>query len=345
MENRNYEQYDTEDFLSDQRFIQWVVSPTAELDYFWSEWIKAHPERAEVIRQSRILLQSVSFRSVMPDQEQYSRVLGKIQEGKYSARHTAKKILPRLSVIRRVAAVLLVLVAIGGAIRYFNPDLQLSVKQPELVNVTTQNGERTTYTLPDGSQVRLNAGSKLTYPAVFKKERHVSLEGEAFFQVTKNPSKPFIVHTKQISTTVLGTSFNINAYNEDESVTVTLKTGKVAVKQEAPGKWDQIGLVPGEKLTYNERTGTAVKEKLVPDDLAWTEGVMVLNKVSFNDFVRIIKRWYGADIEIIGHPREDWIINGRFKNKPLAVVLESVSFAENISYTLENNHVTLNFNN
>jgi transmembrane sensor len=348
MENRNYEQYDTEDFLTDERFIRWVISPTAESDQFWTEWIEAHPDRSEVLQQSRILLRSVRFRSFSPDQEQYSRVLEKIREGKYSRRHSAvKRILPQLSktMIRNAAAVLLILLTVGGLVWYFYPGFRTPAGQPDLVYLTTQNGERTTYTLPDGSQVRLNAGSKLTYPSVFRKECHIALEGEAFFDVTKDPSRPFTVHTGQISTTVLGTTFNINAYAGDGSVTVALKTGKVAVKQEVPGKWDQIYLVPGEKLTYDEGTGTAVKEKLVPDDLAWTEGVIVLNKVSFNDFVRIIERWYGADIEIIGHPREDWLINGRFKNKPLAVVLESVSFAENINYTLENNHVTLNFNN
>jgi ferric-dicitrate binding protein FerR (iron transport regulator) len=217
--------------------------------------------------------------------------------------------------------------------------------QPELIHLATQNGERVVYTLPDGSHAHLNAGSKLTYPASFRKERHLVLEGEAFFEVVKDPSKPFAVQTGQITTTVLGTSFNVKAYAETEGVTVALKTGKVSVKHDIPGKWDQINLVPGEKLVCDERTGSAVKEKLFPDELAWTEGVMVLNKVSFSDFVRIMERWYGAEIEVIGSPREDWLINGRFKNKSLAVVLESISFAENIDYTLKDNRITLNFNN
>lgn len=348
MENRNYEQYNVEDFLNDEYFIQWVKSADPELDRFWSEWINMHPDREEIIQQSRAIAESIRFRSFSPDQEQYARVLKKIQEGKYSDRHSGiKRLLPQLqkAIRRNAAAVLIILLTIGGMAWYFYPEVRTSTGQPQLIHLATQNGERTVYTLPDGSHVHLNAGSKLIYSPSFKKDRHIALEGEAFFDVVKDRSKPFTVHTRQITTTVLGTSFNIRAYPENNTVTVALKTGKVLVGRETPGKWDQVSLTPGEKLIYDEGTGMVKKEKLFPDDLVWTEGVMVLNKVSFNEFVRLIERWYGADIEVTGSPREDWIINGRFKNKPLAVVLESISFAENISYSLKDNHVILNFNN
>jgi len=348
MKNRNYDQYDIEDFLSDDYFIQWVSSTDPGPDRFWAEWNEAHPDRREILQQARTLVQSIRFRLLPPDQEQYARVLNKIQEGNYSRRHSGiKALFPQLQKAVRwnAAAVLLVLLTIGGMVWYFYPGIRTSMEQTELIHLATQNGERTVYTLPDGSHVHLNAGSKLTYPASFKGERSIVLEGEAFFEVVKDPSKPFIVHTKQISTTVLGTSFNIKAYAESDAVTVALKTGNVSVKTDLAGKWDQISLVPGEKLTYDGGTGLANKEKLHSDDLAWTEGIMVLDKVGFADFVRIIERWYGAKVETIGSPREDWMINGRFKNKSLAVVLESISFAENINYTLKDNHITLNFNN
>lgn len=338
-----------EDFLQDIRFIRWVTHPTSELTEFWSDWQKRFPERKDQFQQSKVLLESMKFKSLLPREGQADYLFEKIKEGRYSAYHQkSKRRLFKLGtganvkVLRQMAATLLALVTLGSLAWYFGNESEFFKSgQSELITVVTKAGEKRQVTLPDGSTVFMNSESQLTYPSKFYKKRNISIEGEAFFKVAKNPEKPFIVQSKQLSTTALGTSFNVKAYGEDTQVSVALKTGKVVINNEVSSGWDAVYLVPGEKLLATNNK--VEKTQLSNDDFSWKDGVLVLNNMGVKDFIVTIERWYGVRVQVNGSPGEDWMINGRFKNKLLPVVLESVSFAENINYTIQADVVELNF--
>nr|WP_246485157.1 FecR family protein [Chitinophaga qingshengii] len=143
-------------------------------------------------------------------------------------------------------------------------------------------------TLADGSEVWLNAGSTLRYPAGFKgRYRDVYLQGEAFFNVTTQPERPFVVHTDTIRTVVLGTSFNIRAYPELGNIRINVATGKVGVVM---GGNTLATLLPDQQLTYNKPDHTYHTEtKDAAAANAWRQGTISLDGVSFDELASVLE--------------------------------------------------------
>ncbi|PWV56046.1 FecR family protein [Chitinophaga sp. S165] len=146
--------------------------------------------------------------------------------------------------------------------------------------------------LSDGTEVWLNATSKLRFPFSFPgNKREVYLDGEAFFQVAKDDSKPFIVHTEQTDIQVLGTSFNVNAYNDGITKTA-LVSGSVVAK--ADGK--EVRLRPGQEAVYKTDKGYDVRSFDESEVLAWMKGVYVFHNTSLLEIAHVIERWYGVQV-------------------------------------------------
>lgn len=146
--------------------------------------------------------------------------------------------------------------------------------------------------LADGTEVWLNATSKLRFPFNFSGDkREVYLDGEAFFQVTKNDSKPFIVHTEQTDIEVLGTSFNVNAYNDDVTRT-SLVSGAIVAR--ADGK--EVRLRPGQEAVYKGDQGYNVHAFDESEVLAWMKGVYVFHNTSLLEIAEVLERWYGVKV-------------------------------------------------
>jgi ferric-dicitrate binding protein FerR (iron transport regulator) len=158
---------------------------------------------------------------------------------------------------QQVAAILLLPLLILSAYLYFKPASQIAETYQELF---TPYGTWSVVNLPDGSKVWLNAGSSLKYPTQFNdKQRVVSMQGEAYFEVESDKEHPFIVKTKQLTVEATGTAFNVNAYAPDHVAAVTLVKGKVAVTLDQK---KTISLSPGEKIDYN--LGTALYNAIKP---------------------------------------------------------------------------------
>jgi ferric-dicitrate binding protein FerR (iron transport regulator) len=149
--------------------------------------------------------------------------------------------------------------------------------------------------LEDGTEVYMNTGSKIIFPNHFKSDsRIVEVEGEAYFKVTKDPNRPFIVKTTSFSTRVLGTEFNIRAYPQGES-SVTLVTGKVLV---TPGENEanQVTLSPGQNATCSGGQ-LLVKDVDVENYIAWKDGYFFFEEASLEDIMAEISRWYNVRVE------------------------------------------------
>lgn len=146
--------------------------------------------------------------------------------------------------------------------------------------------------LSDGTEVWLNATSKLRFPFSFPgNKREVYLDGEAFFQVAKDDSKPFVVHTRQTDIQVLGTSFNVNAYNDGITRTA-LVSGAVVAR--ADGK--EVRLRPGQEAVYKTDKGYDVRSFDESEVLAWMKGVYVFHNTSLLEIANVIERWYGVQV-------------------------------------------------
>ena len=158
--------------------------------------------------------------------------------------------------------------------------------------VYVPNGERMQVLFQDGSKVHLNSGSRIRYPKKFGlSERKVYLEGEAYFEVEHDGNAPFIVNTRSMDLRVLGTSFNIKAYDDENTVITTLVSGKI--RQEFPEVGKDVTLTPSRQSIFDRVTGKLeTKQTDVQAALAWKEGKIIANNERLEDIFRQLSRWY-----------------------------------------------------
>lgn len=192
--------------------------------------------------------------------------------------------------------------------------------------------------LADGSKIWLNADSKISYPENFgPHSREVFLTGEAFFQVTSNPGKPFTVHLNKGTIRVLGTSFNVRAY-DNEPVKTSVTTGKVAFipkYTDADRKPDTFYITPDEKVTWNdayERPEKAITSG--EEDRAWTDGGLVFRDAPLEDICRELERTFGKKVQFDSDAPRHYRMTGAFRNNSLPEILFYLSRSKNFRYTI-----------
>lgn len=206
-----------------------------------------------------------------------------------------KRVIPWRIRIMQTAAVALLLIAIGLG------TWKLMETKNTLVAKTAENDlSHPEVILPDGSKVSLNYGSKLIYPKTFSgKQREVKLIGEAFFEVTPDAKHPFVIQTKNAAIRVLGTSFNVLAYDNNEKVEVYVKTGKVELMKGGSqmAMNDKVLLLPGEKGIYNSTTQSLIKEILKQtNELAWITRDIEFRNSTLSEVIQTLKHVYKLNI-------------------------------------------------
>lgn len=233
-----------------------------------------------------------------------------------------------------IAASILFCVSLVGFYHFFNAT---DKSQSVYLYASTQIGEKRIVILPDGSTVKLNSKSSLKYPNEFSKnKRIVQLEGEAFFDVKKDPNKPFVVKTGNIKTKVLGTSFNVKAFTEEENLQVTLVTGKVQVQSNKKN----IFLEPSQQVTYLKTSNTFSKKTVdVINYTDWRNNVLHFNNETIAEVALKLQRWYKVSIET-QLKKEDLIrISASYKaNESLDNIIKSIVFLnDELTYKWINN--------
>lgn len=216
-------------------------------------------------------------------------------------------------------------------------DIQVAITTVERV---APPGSKLTTRLPDGSIVTLNSGSKLTFPERFEEtDRNVRLLGEAFFEVEHDPDKPFVVTMGGDEVKVLGTSFNIRSYPDDEDVTVSVATGKVAYKVSS-GK--EVILQVNESVTYNAKQDILTKGIVNPlQAFGWKDRILYFKGSSWDQVLKELNRWYGVDFEVSGDFGNTGTYSGEFKNATLSQVLNSLAFVYRFRFSVEDNKVII----
>lgn len=199
--------------------------------------------------------------------------------------------------------------------------------------------------LPDGTVVVLNGGSKLAYAQSFGvKDRSVELEGEAYFEVTKNGAKPFCVESQGIRVNVLGTKFNVQNYPEDKMASVSLMEGKVALDNKLNTS-QHIVLIPGERAEFDKETGILNKMKIksIADDNSWMDGEMIFEELPLLDVAKLLSRSYGVDISIRNDALKSLRIVGRFNRNTQSVneVMSVLEATGKIRYDIQGKSITI----
>lgn len=191
--------------------------------------------------------------------------------------------------------------------------------------------------LSDGSLVWLNAGSSITYPVQFSdNQRVVAMEGEAFFEITTNPSKPFIVNNGTTAITVTGTQFNVNAYEDEEAVRISLLEGSVKINAANHTSL----LKPGEQLSVGESSVTLTRQVDMDHVMAWKNGLFSFNQAGLRSIMRTIARWYNIEVVYEGQISDDKYEGQISMDTKLSEVLELLEL-NHIGYEIDNNIVKL----
>jgi ferric-dicitrate binding protein FerR (iron transport regulator) len=182
-------------------------------------------------------------------------------------------------------------------------------------------------TLPDGSLVTLNGGSRLTYPAPFGRIRQVTLEGEGFFDVSKDADRPFLVHTGRLSVKVLGTRFGLRAYGEDAHTTLTLEEGSLGAAPDGSGENDLILLKPDQQLVMDNRTGAMQRREVNAHDYtAWKDGILVFRDLTLGEIALVLERRFNARIRIASDSIRSERYAARFKDgESIEQIVEKLS--------------------
>ncbi|MFL1013210.1 FecR family protein [Flavisericum labens] len=206
-------------------------------------------------------------------------------------------------------------------------------------------GKRFEVKLSDGSSVHLNAGTSLKYPVKFLKghKREVFLKGEAFFDIAKDESHPFLVNTDALGVEVLGTQFNFSSYPEDLETDVVLVEGSVNLFA-IEDKGNSVTLEPGFKGSYNKKETEHISTRQVITSIytSWIDGELVFRNITFANILKKLERHF--NVEIINRNAElsNEKFNASFRNEPIEKILEYFKITYNIDYSISENKILIN---
>lgn len=239
----------------------------------------------------------------------------------------------------RVASVILLLLMTGLSVHYYTMSQMI---MPDMI-VSVEKGQKANVVLPDGSKVWVNSDSRLSYGSRFnQKERVLSLEGEAYFEVTPDKDRPFIVETDELAVRALGTSFNVKSYEEEKDVSTVLMTGKVEVTSD----YDRLVLNPNERIVFNKQTGHMEKSTVenTGDYINWKYNALTFNGETFENIVHTLERYYNTRIVFESETLKKYRFTGTPGNTSLESILQILSLTSPLSYEVRDSMIILREN-
>jgi ferric-dicitrate binding protein FerR (iron transport regulator) len=243
-----------------------------------------------------------------------------------------------ISLIRQIAAVLVL--AVMFASLYNTRVKKVAPEKSEAVvfqEVRAAYGTQTRLELPDGTMVRLNSGSTLKFPTTFSnsKTRLVYLSGEGNFVVTKNIDQPFIVAINKLQISVLGTTFNVDAYPGNSAVTIALVEGKILLQKICKDKISDLMELKPNQVAFFKQSENKLRWKTESDltkYTAWIDGKIVFSNDPINTVIQKLENWYNVDIELSDKKLENYRFTGTFIDEPLEQVLSILNLTSQMQY-------------
>ncbi|GAA0879247.1 FecR domain-containing protein [Algoriphagus jejuensis] len=342
---KKFEDYEIEEFLSDEFFVQWVKNPNDNTTHFWEKWLAANPRKRPMVAEAAEVIRAIHYRPepALSD-ESYVKLFENIikaDEGLSSLQpNNASKGEKWYSFFSVRRAAVFFLVCLGAWVIYSSlPDTTPKESTPlQWITKTNPKGQKTTVRLKDGTVIHLNANSSISYPETFSESvREIKLlNGVAFFDVKKE-TRPFIVSVSKTQVEVLGTSFNISHKNE-KHLEVALVEGSVKVKDILG---NQLMLAPSEKLQMGEDGYLSKSTFDVIEVTGWKDKYLVFKNDDFEAVAQKLENWYGVDIQTVGDFPKGWSYSGIYLDESLANTLEGIRQTSEISYTIADKKVVI----
>ncbi|HLT79865.1 MAG TPA: FecR domain-containing protein [Cyclobacteriaceae bacterium] len=353
---KHYADFDAGDLAQDELFVRWVKNPTPELESQWAAWLSEHPEKAEEVDEARrMILAVLSEPEHFPSQYEKDLMWNRVQheiwlEGRPSVWH---------SNLLRIAALLL----LSGGLSYF------AYLYSQKVDITTQSTQAGTsipeyservnngayplkMILSDGSSIVLQPNSSLRYPQSFGSDnRQVFLEGEALFDIARDPHRPFLVYANELVTRVLGTSFSVRAYDNEPNVIVEVRSGKVSVfaqptdedtkKPDSPRR-EGLVLSPNQQAVYSREDARLTKSLfdnpslLIPEE---EQRSFEFVDARMRDVFGALEKAYGVEIVYDEEIMQGCYLNASLTDESLQVKLSLICKAVNATYEIMDTHI------
>ncbi|GGI23379.1 FecR family protein [Pedobacter mendelii] len=331
----NYNLFQAEDFAADESFIAYYLKTEESSINFWENWISRHPEKIDEIFNAEQILALMYLR--LPEDELHFEAIrfDNFLTSKKSEKFLRKKEF-NFSKSFILFSSVAILMALFFAVLYFYPNTET------ITYVTKHNGygKISILDLSDGTKITLNANSTIKLPKVFgSKKREVFLIGEAFFEVSKDKSRPFTVNANGTKTVVLGTKFNVSAYGTKPDVSVALIEGSIEISANA-GR-DKMLLRPSEMATFFTKNKTLIRTGFDQHEVtSWRTGQIIFRNANFKTIAEKLKNSYG--IKLIDQSNmKDWNYSGEFEKADYITIIKSICFAENITYEQTNQTIKL----
>jgi ferric-dicitrate binding protein FerR (iron transport regulator) len=347
----DYKNYSTEDFICDEFFQQWVRTPDTEKDKYWATFLEHYPWQRSNVEEARQFIRLMKSERPFPDPMMYTmqlRINDAIDEFEL-AKRTSESNTPvvtltprkkRFAIAYRIAASFILIALVIGYYTYEKNE-EASLKK----SVYTHEGNKMNIVLPDETKVWLNADSRLTYASDFMagEDRQVYLEGEGFFDVMPDASRPFIVNTSAIAVKVLGTAFNVKSYPNDQKIQTTVVRGKVSVESTAKKNGQLVMLSPNQRAVFTKGSEKIVREEKVDgeEDTLWKDGWIIFDDKPFSYIIETLERWYDVEIKMEDSLSLSCTFSAKFKDKSLEEVLDIFKNTESINYTIDGSKVSI----
>lgn len=377
----NYQDYDVEDFVMDTSFQNYCLGKEEPDMLFWKAWIIDNPHKKEKFQEAKKLFTLLNGNV---DAHQFRRDTQSFKDKLHQHLHKEENdktlgaepsiIIPQIRKRRRrlwlytgsIAASLLLILMFS----YLRND-----KEQSTLNVTPLSakliytslpGERKSFQLPDGSTVLMNGGSTIEVSKDFNAtNRKILLKGEAYFNVTHNAQKPFIIRTDNINVKVLGTEFDVKAYPEDKTTEAILIRGSVEVTLHNKPE-DKIILKPRHKLIIRnelmpiEKTpdSTVIISKIIPEKIkmldvtlnasdstvmetAWKDNRLNFSDETLAEVAIKLERWYGVKVEVDGDIAQKYKFTGIFENETIDETLKALQLSLFFHYHIKDGKILI----
>jgi transmembrane sensor len=346
-------------------------SATEEEARLLLDWMKANKENMDLFVQLRDIWSKTSLLTKVDTETEFA--LLRFKHKFASKDEETNTPAPLMGRFRNIAAILIIAVLSGALLLKFLNDFQ---KQSEIVYTETviPAGQKGKVILSDGTKISLNSGTRIRYPSNFnQKTRDVYLQGEAYFEVAHNKNKPFFVHSGKMSVKVLGTSFNVKSYPDENKIETTLVTGSVEIFETSHNQNTKIStLKPNEQAVYDKTYGTVSIKKfeqeqidqpvvqpkqIIPQStsvlkmsprvesvIEWKDQKLIFEDETLDEMAQKLTRWYGKMVHIGNEDLKNNRYSGKFiYNETIYQVLEVISLTTDIKYYEKDHEIYITY--
>jgi ferric-dicitrate binding protein FerR (iron transport regulator) len=313
-------------------------NPTKQEQEIVDKWLKSNEKNRSILDNlfNTSYIDSIKNEAYDSKENIYSDISYRIEKNK--SRRT-------INIWKYIAAasIMISIILLGAYFYKYKDASPVTIAQ---IQTKTPNGLTSNILLGDGTTVRLNAGSELSYPAVFNgNERNVTLKGEAYFEVARDETHPFIVETNDIKIKVLGTSFNIKSYEDDEKVITTLLEGSISVENKNSSTKNESDLIlePNQQLVFDKKDKTLnIREVNSTLFVIWKDGQYYFEGEKFSDIVKKLERGFGININIKSPELNNLVFSGVFnKTETIDQILNSFKKNRRFVYVKNDTEITI----